>query len=89
MQWANSLWGRFQCDVVSNPSFSLQRYREWQLAKELLQIEATGDRTRAENWFAKYGKMPVDLEKALATTKDVPVDIFPNFSFPMFKEGVR
>ena len=25
------------------------------LAKELLEIEATGDRARAENWFKKYG----------------------------------
>jgi hypothetical protein len=52
------------------------------LARELLEIEATGDRTRAENWFAKYGKMPVDLQKALAATTDIPVDIAPAFSLP-------
>ena len=28
------------------------------LTKELLEIEATGDRSRAENWFKKYGTMP-------------------------------
>src|SRR5438128_7290205 len=26
------------------------------LAKELLEIEATGDRVRAENWFRKYDR---------------------------------
>jgi hypothetical protein len=57
-----------------------------QLAKELLTIEATGDRTRAEAWFTKYDKMPADLTAALASTKDIPVDIQPIFSF---KDDVR
>ena len=57
-----------------------------QLARELLEIEATGDRPRAESWFAKYDKIPADLEKALAATKDIPVDIDPVFSF---KDEVR
>jgi hypothetical protein len=52
------------------------------LAKELLEIEATGDRARAENWFARYGRMPEDLKTALNTVADVPVDIAPTFSFP-------
>ena len=52
-----------------------------QLAKELLEIEATGDRTRAENWFKRYDAMPADLKSALANTKDVPVDVDPVFSF--------
>ena len=52
------------------------------LTKELLEIEATGDRTRAEQWFAKYDKMPDELRKALAAASDVPVDVFPDFSFP-------
>jgi len=52
------------------------------LAKELLEIEAKGDRARAEAWFAKYGGMPVELKTALATTSDIPVDIRPVFSFP-------
>jgi hypothetical protein len=52
------------------------------LAKELLEIEATGDRTRAEKWFAKYEKMPADLKASLANTGDVPVDLEPVFSFP-------
>ena len=52
------------------------------LARELLEIEATGDRTRAENWFAKYSALPAELKAALSTVADVPVDITPNFSFP-------
>src|SRR5579883_790624 len=52
------------------------------LAKELLEQEATGDRTRVEAWFAKYDRMPDDLAKALAGANDIPVDIDPVFSFP-------
>jgi hypothetical protein len=52
------------------------------LARELLEIEATGDRARAENWFAKYSALPAELKGALNTVADVPVDITPNFSFP-------
>jgi hypothetical protein len=56
------------------------------LAKELLEIEATGDRKRAEAWFAKYDKIPADLKSALDHITDVPVDIYPVTSFP---EAVR
>jgi hypothetical protein len=51
------------------------------LAKELLEIEAAGDRARAEAWFGKYGKMSPELTKALAATSEIPVDIVPVFSF--------
>jgi hypothetical protein len=51
------------------------------LAKELLEIEATGDRARAEAWFTKYGTMPEDLKAALARTGSVPVDVDPVTSF--------
>jgi hypothetical protein len=51
------------------------------LAKELLEIEATGDRARAEAWFKKYGTMPADLKAALAKTGSVPVDVDPITSF--------
>jgi hypothetical protein len=54
------------------------------LAKELLEIEATGDRARAENWFKKYGPMPAELQLSLNLAANVPVDIDPVFSF---KEG--
>ncbi|HWZ81946.1 MAG TPA: hypothetical protein VNW47_04950 [Terriglobales bacterium] len=51
------------------------------LAKELLEIEATGDRERCENWFKKYGQMPEDLKTALKAASDVPVDVDPAFEF--------
>lgn len=52
------------------------------LMKELLEIEATGDRQRAENWLEKYDKMPAELRVALGAARDVPVDFYPIFSFP-------
>ncbi len=51
------------------------------LAQELLEQEATGDRTRVENWLKKYGSMPSDLAHALERVRDVPVDIDPEFDF--------
>jgi hypothetical protein len=56
------------------------------LAKELLEIEATGDRVRAENWFKKYGVMPAELQASLKVAAGVPVDIDPVFAF---KAAVR
>ena len=52
------------------------------LAKELLEIEATGDRNRAETFLSKYDKMPAELSAALQAVKGVPVDIDPVFAFP-------
>ena len=40
--------GRYAIDYARIPAVVAQ------LARELLEIEATGDRPRAENWFAKY-----------------------------------
>jgi len=51
------------------------------LAKELLEIEAAGDRARAENWFKKYGEMPEELRVSLKSAAGLPVDIDPVFSF--------
>jgi hypothetical protein len=51
------------------------------LAKELLEIEATGDRNRAEKWFEKYGTMPSELKSALDNIHKVPVDIDPVSAF--------
>jgi hypothetical protein len=51
------------------------------LAKELLEIEATGDRARAENWFKKYGAMPAELRASLESAASVPVDVDPVFAF--------
>jgi hypothetical protein len=55
------------------------------LTKELLEIEATGDRARAEAWFGRYGKMPPHLRQALDRVSDLPVDIDPLVSL---SEGV-
>jgi hypothetical protein len=68
--------GRYAIDYARIPGALAQ------LAKELLEMEATGDRTRAEAWFTKYNVMPSELKAALASTTDIPVDIEPIFSFP-------
>jgi hypothetical protein len=47
------------------------------LAKELLEIEATGDRARAEHWFARYETISPELKNALHSISDIPVDIDP------------
>jgi hypothetical protein len=52
------------------------------LAKELLEMEATGDRARTEAWFKKYDVIPPELQQSLNKAKDVPVDVDPLFSFP-------
>jgi len=52
------------------------------LAKELLEFEATGNRERAENWFKKYDVMPSELQVSLKVASKVPVDVDPVFSFP-------
>jgi hypothetical protein len=51
------------------------------LAKELLDMEAKGDRGRTEDWFKKYDLMPADLKASLQNAAGVPVDIDPVFTF--------
>jgi hypothetical protein len=68
--------GRYAVDQTGMPAAIAK------LAKELLEIEASGDRDRAENWFKKYGAMPVELKTALQAAQDVPVDIDPVYAFP-------
>jgi hypothetical protein len=72
----DSSTGRYAINVEWMPATIVS------LAKELLEMEATGDRARVEAWFAKYDRMPGDLTKALAASGDIPVDIDPVFSFP-------
>src|SRR6266550_791615 len=67
--------GRYEIDFAKMPAAVAS------LAKELLEIEATGDRSRAESWFKKYGTMPADLKAALAKTGSGPVDVDPITSF--------
>jgi hypothetical protein len=52
------------------------------LAKELLLMEASGDRARVEAWFKKYDVISPDLRESLARADSIPVDIDPTFSFP-------
>ena len=52
------------------------------LTKELLDMEATGDRARVEAWFQKYGTMPPELATALEGARDIPVDVDPKVPFP-------
>jgi hypothetical protein len=52
------------------------------LAKELLIMEATGDRAKAEAWFKKYDVISPELQASLDKAKNLPVDVDPVFSFP-------
>ena len=72
--------GRFVVDYARMPEAVAD------LSKELLEIEATGDRGRAENWFKKYDQMPPALKVSLKSASEVPVDVDPVFSF---KENVK
>jgi hypothetical protein len=68
--------GRYEMDYAKMPA-AIEK-----VSKELLEIEATGDRARAEAWFKKYDSMPAELQSALRSVTDVPVDIDPAQPFP-------
>jgi len=51
-----------------------------QLAHELLAMEATGDRSYAEGWFAHYAVLRPPLAAQLKKVQDIPVDIEPVFA---------
>jgi hypothetical protein len=68
--------GRYRVDYARMPA-AIER-----LAKELLEQEATGDRARADAWFAKYDAVPEALARSLQAASDVPVDIDPVFELP-------
>ncbi len=68
--------GRYSIDYARMPQALAD------LAKELLEIEATGDRERAESWFKKYTVMTPELQSSLKSAANTPVDIDPVFSFP-------
>ncbi len=71
--------GRYRIDYARMPDALAA------LTKELLEIEATGDRARAESWFARYGSMPAELRSTLDAARDIPIDVDPVMAFP---EGV-
>jgi len=51
-----------------------------QLAKELLEIEGSGDYDRAKMLIDKYGKFSPDAQKTLEKLVKIPTDIFPIFT---------
>src|SRR5689334_5650010 len=67
--------GRYAIDFAKFPQAVAH------LAEELLIIEASGDRARAEAWMTRYGTMPATLKAALDKTKSVPVDVDPITAF--------
>ena len=72
----NTRNGRYSIEVARMPQAVAD------LARELLEQEATGDRVRTEKWFARYGTMPPELAASLRTLRDVPVDVDPEWDFP-------
>jgi hypothetical protein len=72
--------GRYAVDMAKIPAVIEQ------VAKELLEQEATGDRARTEAWFKKYDVTPPELQEAFRKTTDIPVDVEPIFSW---KDGVK
>jgi hypothetical protein len=67
--------GRFRVDLDRMPGAIED------LAREMLEIEATADRARAETWFGIYAEVPLDVETTLAAAADVPVGIEPRDGF--------
>lgn len=67
--------GKFSIDYAAMPGAISA------LAKELLWIEATGDRARAEAWFKKYDVMTPELTHALKSASNIPVGLDPVFAF--------
>jgi hypothetical protein len=51
------------------------------LAKELLEIEGTGDYARAGSLLEHYGRLDAPIREALKRTEAVPVDV--TFTYPM------
>ena len=75
--------GRYTIDYAAMPAVVES------LAKKLLTFEADGDRAGVEAWFAKYDVMPEALTKALESTKDIPVDIAPDFELSRNRRPVK
>src|SRR5208283_1789427 len=70
----NRVAGKYQVDFAKMPAAIAS------LSKELLAIEATGDRARAEAWFNRYDKMPAELAEAMKAASKLPVDVWPEFA---------
>ena len=72
--------GRYTIDYAAMPDAIAS------LAEKLLTFEAKGDRAGVEEWYARYDVMPPALVRSLESTKDIPVDIVPEFEL---SSGVR
>jgi hypothetical protein len=72
--------GRYVIDFAAMPA-TIQA-----LSTKLLLFEAEGDRAGVEAWYVKYDVMSATLIQALEATKDIPVDIVPEFELT---RGVR
>jgi hypothetical protein len=72
--------GRYTVDYAAMPAAIAG------LCEKLLTFEAHGDRAGVEAWFAKYDVMPPALNRALAATNGIPVDVTPEFEL---SQGVR
>jgi hypothetical protein len=72
--------GRYAIDFAKMPGALSD------LTRELLQMEAAGDRAKAEDWFRKYNVVPEALKVTLKAASDLPLEIDPVFSF---KQSVR
>ena len=65
--------GRYTIDYDAMPAAIAS------LTEQLLTFEARGDQAGIYAWFAKYDIIPASLTEVLETTKDIPVDITPEF----------
>ncbi len=72
--------GRYTIDYAAMPDAIAG------LSQKLLTFEAQGDRAGVEAWYKKYDVMSPALTKALEATKDIPVEIVPEFEL---SKGVR
>lgn len=72
--------GRYAIDFAKMPGTLSD------LTKELLQMEAAGERAKAEEWSKKYGVVPEELKLMLKATSGLPLEIDPVFTF---KPSVR
>jgi hypothetical protein len=75
----NRVAGKYAVDFARMPGAIAS------LSKELLSIEATGDRQRAEAWMNRYDKMPAELAEAMKAASKLPVDVEPIFSFKVME----
>ncbi len=79
----NRVAGKYSVDFARMPATLAS------LSKELLSIEATGDRARAEAWFNRYDKMPPELVEAMKAASKLPVDVWPTFAFKVMDQANR